>query len=85
MRRNSRLGGGTHGGEIIHIRVVVLGRRLGGLRLILRHTVEEDNAVAQMNAIARSADNPLHKKYVFAIGFLGWLVKDNNISRCTSR
>ena len=51
-----------HRGKIIKIVAIVLGRRRYGVRLALRHSIHDHDAVAQMNVIAGNADQPLHQE-----------------------
>src|ERR1700677_694381 len=64
------------GGKIIPIGKVVAVVRHGGLRFMLWLPVEEDHAVAQVDAIAWNADDPLHQVQVG----LARLEKDDDVA-----
>src|ERR1035438_10123756 len=77
---------GWHGGKLVEKVGVVLWRCRLGMRLILRHAIEDDNAVAQVDMVARDADQPLHQGEVlrFSVRVRAWvqhgLSKNHNVA-----
>src|SRR5580658_3808471 len=75
----ARCGNRRNGWKLVpEVFVIVCCGRLG-VRLILSHSIDEDDAVAQMNTIAGNAYQPLYKKRVFASCHRHRLQENNNI------
>jgi hypothetical protein len=68
-------GGGGDAGEVVTEGVVYVAVGLGGLWLVLSDAVEVDDAIAEMEVVARKADGALDQDEVF----WGWLQEDDDM------
>ena len=71
--------GGWNGGEFVVVGVVVGGGGLGGVGLVLGDSVEVEDAVAEVDAVAGDADDALDEDIVLALGLQDRPVEDDGL------
>lgn len=72
--------GGGDGGEVVAIGVVVGGGDFYGTRLVLRDSVEVDDTVTEVDAVAGDADDAFDEDKFLAVGFEDRFVEDDGFA-----